>query len=239
VISFFARVALMSLWMVACSVIGIVFAVVRWGDTNLDRDYARWLAGGILRIAGLRVQLEGAENLETARPCIYVANHQGIMDVATFGSIYPGRTITIGKRELLYIPFFGLFFAAAGNIAIDRQRSRSAIQSLAVAVRQIVERKVSVWIFPEGTRNRTGEGLLPFKKGAFHMAAQAGIPVVPCVSAPLHPLMHYPSRRMLGGTLRIRVLPPIWPRDSTPESVEALLTETRGKMLEALRSLGA
>lgn len=96
--------------------------------------------------------------------------------------------------------------------------------------------------FPEGTRNHSGDPLLPFKKGAFYMAIAAKVPIVPIVCAPLHRVFSWKERR-LGGDLHIRILPPIQTAhlsgDKSAGDVEKLLQETREKMLEAFRGLSA
>ena len=81
------------------------------------------------------------------------------LDMATFGTVYPQRTIVIGKKEVKWIPFFGIFYVAAGNIMIDRNKTAKAVAGLKETVDIIRNKKVSIWIFPEGTRNRTGKGL--------------------------------------------------------------------------------
>src|SRR4051812_43068242 len=107
---------LIGLWLTLCSCVGIVYSVLRWGNLNIDRDFARVFSWGALRILGIRIQVEGREHLENAQPCIYVANHQSNLDMAVFGPVYPARTVVIGKKELKWVPFFGILFMAAGNI---------------------------------------------------------------------------------------------------------------------------
>src|SRR2546421_390271 len=132
---FYLKVVLMVLWMAVTCCIWLVVALIRWGDTNLDRDYARVFSWGILKIAGTQVVVDGMEHLLAHQPCIYVVNHQGAFDMATFGAIYPEHTIVIGKKELIYIPFFGLFFKAAGNIMIDRSNRSHSMAGLSKAVK--------------------------------------------------------------------------------------------------------
>jgi 1-acyl-sn-glycerol-3-phosphate acyltransferase len=219
------------------SSLGFVYSILRWGNLNIDRDFARFFSWGVLKLLGLRVEVEGKEHLEKNQPCIYVANHQSGLDMATFGTIYPKRTIVIGKKEVVWTPFFGVFFVAAGNVLIDRKKTDKAIAGLKQTVEVIRKKKVSIWIFPEGTRNRTGNGILPLKRGAFHMAAQAEIPIVPLVSAPLYPRISWKEKRVTPGTLKIKVLPPIHTGGYGELEVDQLAQDTREKMLEALLGL--
>jgi lysophosphatidate acyltransferase len=214
-----------------------LLSVARWGHPANNRMAARGFAWGILKIWGVDLEIENEEGLYATQPCVYACNHQGAMDVPIFGWIFPTKTVVVGKKELLWIPIFNLFFLAAGNIAINRQRRAKSVASLGEAVDAIKERKVSVWIFPEGTRNRTSEPLLPFKKGAFYMAIQAQVPIVPVVAAPTKAYFDSEKKIMHGGRIRVRVLPPIETRGMNESQISELSDKVRGKMLEAFLSL--
>ena len=231
----YLKLVLIVFWLVFTSVIGSVYAILRWGDFDIDRNYSRFFSWGALKILGLRVEVVGKEHLESQQPCIYVVNHQSGLDMATLGTIYPRRTIVIGKKEVKWIPFFGIFFMAAGNILIDRSKTSKAVAGLSQAVETIRLKGVSIWIFPEGTRNRQGDGILPFKRGAFHMAIQAGVPIVPVVSGCLSPLVSWKEKRIRKGLLRVKILPPIDTKGI--KNVDLLAEQTREQMLEAFRSL--
>lgn len=225
--------------MVFAAVLGTVYAVIRWGNLNTNRHSARLFSWGALKILGIKLRLKGEEYLEGSQPCVYVANHQSALDVATFGAIYPSRTLVIGKKELLWLPFFGLYFIAAGNILINRQKRVKAILNLSHAVKAVQNRLASIWIFPEGTRSRGKVELLPFKKGAFMLAIQAGVPLVPIVCAPLETLMDGKTRKFRKGTLTIQILPPIQTHPRQLEDLDLLIQEVREKMLKAIHGLKA
>jgi 1-acyl-sn-glycerol-3-phosphate acyltransferase len=228
------RVSLIILWFLIASLGGLLMALFRWGDLDLDRDIARLISGVGLRLARLRVRYEGPAP-ESMQPCIYVANHQHNMDVLIFGSIYPAQTIVIGKKELIWVPVFGLAFKAAGNILLDRANRSRAMASLAQAVAVIRARRASLLVFPEGTRNRKAEGLLPFKKGAFHMAISTQLPIVPLVCSPLHGALRDLGKR--DQEVVIRALPPIPTEGLALKDMEGLMERTREAMLAALRGL--
>jgi 1-acyl-sn-glycerol-3-phosphate acyltransferase len=233
----YVKLPLICLWLVLSCVLGLIGCVLRWGDVNLDHYFGHFFAWGVTKIAGIRVITEGHEHLAANQPCIYAANHQSGMDMATFGTMYPKRTVVVGKKELLYIPFFGLFFKAAGNIILNREKRVSAIAGLSAAAEQIKRRGVSVWIFPEGTRNRSDDLMMPFKKGAFYMAIQAQVPVVPIVSSSLDPFLSWKEKRLSGGTVRIRVLPPISTTGMASSDAERLGNQTRERMMAALKGI--
>lgn len=132
------------------------------------------------RILGLKVVISGAEHLP--EKCIYVCNHQGSADIFSVCYAVPKRTVTLGKKSILYMPIFGQIYWLSGNLFIERGDPRKSARDLQIVERKIHEKNLSIWIFPEGTRN-FGKGLLPFKTGAVRLAVKAGIPIVPvCVN---------------------------------------------------------
>jgi len=152
-----------------------VLVVPRW--SNLLIHAGRLWARSLLAAAGARVRFHGLERARRHRPCIFIANHQSIVDIWVLLTFLPPNTRFVAKRELFRIPIFGWALAASGCIAIDRGNRSRAIRSLRTAGERIRAGR-SVVLFPEGTRSRDGS-LKPFKKGAFHLAVQAGVPVVP------------------------------------------------------------
>jgi lysophosphatidate acyltransferase len=234
---FYVRFFLMIVWMGLSFFGGFVYALFRWGNDKVNRQVASTYGKGILKLCKMKLEVENLEQLEAHQPCIYVINHQGAMDIATCGAIYPHRCVVIGKKEIVWVPFMGIFFLAAGNIPINRQKHKSAVQSLGAAVKAVRERGLSVWIFPEGTRNRTSDPMLPFKKGAFHLAIEAQAPLVPIVFGPIDPHFNAKERRLSGGILRAKVLPPIETRGLSTQDVDALIARTRGQMLETFAEL--
>lgn len=230
---FYVRLTAMLLWLIACSALFLPVAIVRWRHAENNYSFGK-IYGPVARaIMGIRIHLEGAEHL-AIRPATFVINHQSGLDMATLQAAYPPGAVIIGKKELRRIPVFGLMFEAFGNVLIDRQDRKNALSGLNAAVAEMKKRNLSSWIFPEGTRNPSGEGLLPFKKGAFYMAIQSGSPVVPIVCSRLERLVNFERRYARAGNMVIRVLPPIESKGLAVNQVERLLEETRGRMLAAL-----
>lgn len=232
---FYLRLVLILLLLAFCSIASIPFAL--WERYSLNRVYGIIFRAIACRICGIRVVVEGIEHARTGKPAVYVANHQSGMDIMLFGSMFPRRTVIIGKREILLIPAFNLFYVLGGNILIDRAKRVRAISGLTKAVERLHERHVSIWIFPEGTRNRGDGQLLPFKKGAFYMATQAKVPLIPVVAGPLDPLISWKERRIRGGEIRVRVLPPIDTAGVGDDGVDQLLKRTRDQMATAFAEL--
>lgn len=230
---FIIKTLLGLLWFVIVSIFGFFYAMLFWGSSDTNHHYAKWFSSGILKIFDVKVRAENSHYLNMHSPCVYVVNHQSNIDLITYASICPRNTVVIGKRELLWIPFFGLYFVAAGNLLIHRQMARKAQAGLRAAIQKVKKNKVSIWIFPEGTRNLSGEGLLPFKRGAFILAVQCQIPIVPIVGAPLTSLIDPKSHQLRSDHYQIQVLEPISTLGMTESDISQLMIETRQKMLDA------
>ncbi len=216
------RVVLMLVYFLVVAAMGLVIGLARPFNPDNSRLIARLFAWGGQRILGLRVQVEGLEQLQGLGPCIYVANHQDNLDLFVLGSMLPARTVSVGKKSLRWIPLFGLMYWLAGNILIDRSNRKRALGAMSEVVTALRERNTSIWIFPEGTRNR-GRGLLPFKKGAFHTAVQAGVPIVPVCVTPY--VNRADFRRLHSGDVVVRVLPPVPTRGKSLDDVPALMEQ--------------
>ncbi|MGL5006111.1 MAG: 1-acylglycerol-3-phosphate O-acyltransferase [Plesiomonas sp.] len=188
------------------------------------------------RILGLRVERRFADNADQFGNCIYIANHQNNYDMVTVSGMVMPRTVTVGKKSLLWIPFFGQLYWLTGNILIDRKNRSKAHDTIAQIVEKIKNRSISVWMFPEGTRSR-GRGLLPFKTGAFHAAIAAGVPVVLiCASEQTNKVSLH---RWNNGEVIVEMLPPIDTTGYSRENVRELADHCHQLMAEKISQLNA
>jgi len=153
-------------------------------DTSIFRcsaaqaqKYPRFWARTLLRIAGIKVRVIGAENLDPKVTYVFAGNHTSQLDIYSFQASCPHDFRWIAKKELFRIPIFGQAMRKVGFISIDRSRGRDALKSLFMAAQRIADGS-SVLIFPEGTRSKNGK-LQPFKAGAFLLAIKSGVPVIP------------------------------------------------------------
>jgi 1-acyl-sn-glycerol-3-phosphate acyltransferase len=188
---------------------------------------ARLWASASLKVSGVSVRLEGAENLQHP-PYLLMANHQSALDIPALLAAIPLSFKFIAKRELFRIPIFGWAIRKAGYISIDRENPREALKAIEEAVQKISS-GTTILIFPEGTRSKDGK-LLPFMKGAFSLASRAEAPILPLAikgSYDLHPtgsVFSVPKRR---GTVTIRCGKPI-PVEGKGSSYKAeLMSEVR------------
>lgn len=164
------------------------------------------LLGRLAPLLGLRVICRFPSHVERFGQAVYIGNHQNNYDMFTISCMVPPRTVTIGKQSLIWIPIFGPLYWLSGNILLNRRKHNQAYSTITQVVRQLQTNRQSVWIFPEGTRTR-GRGLMPFKKGAFHTAIAAGVPIIPICASNLHRKVHW--NRWHNGSVIIEMLAPI------------------------------
>lgn len=193
------------------------------------------MAWGGLRALGLRTKLKGDQYLSTL-PAVLVSNHQSFLDTLLLGSIWPRKVVPIGKKEIGFIPVIGWWFVACGARLIDRSQSKEAKNILENQV-DFIQRGYGIGITPEGTRNKKGKGLLPFKKGAFHLAIKAQVPIVPFVIAPLGDLANWEKKKLKKAIIPIEVLPPIPTAGLTESDVDSLMGRVREEMEKTLTRL--
>ncbi|KAJ0047383.1 hypothetical protein NL108_002084, partial [Boleophthalmus pectinirostris] len=132
----------------------------------------RFLVRHVKYFLGLRFEVSGWEHLQTEGPYVIISNHQSSLDVLGLMEILPDRCTMIAKKELIYAGTVGLVCWLGGIVFINRKKTSDAKSVMADAAKTMLEDQIRLWVFPEGTRNQNGD-LLPFKKGAFHLAVQA------------------------------------------------------------------
>lgn len=185
------------------------------------------------RVVGIKLEIRYAEGAEQVGPAVYIANHQNTYDLFTVSGAIMQRTVTVGKKSLVWIPLFGQLYWITGNILIDRANRSKAVGTIGQVVDKIKKNKVSVWMFPEGTRSR-GRGLLPFKTGAFHAAIGAQVPIVPIVCSSTDKVK---LNRWDNGLVIVEVMKPIATVGLEKEDVRNLLTQSRKLMATKLAEL--
>ncbi|WP_194757230.1 1-acylglycerol-3-phosphate O-acyltransferase [Aliidiomarina indica] len=227
------RLLIIGIFIVLAGVLGSLFCLLRPFHRNNTALFAH-LFGRMHRILGIKLEIRVPEEVKRGGPFVYVANHQNSYDIFTMSrSLLPG-TVTIGKKSLKWIPFFGQLYWLSGNILIDRKNSSRAHGTIASAVSAIKGKDLSIWMFPEGTRSY-GKGLLPFKTGAFHTAVQAKVPMVPvCMSTTTKKVK---LNRWNNGKVIIEMLPPVAVEGYSRDNVRTLMADVYQQMLHKITEL--
>ncbi len=188
---------------------------------NFVQHAARAWSRVMLAATGARVTSSGALPTLDAPPRIYIANHQSFVDVWALLRILPPTTRFVAKQELRRVPVLGWAMAAGGFIFVDRSNRTRAIHSLRAAAETIRAGR-SVLMFAEGTRTRDGR-LQPFKRGPFHLALEARVPVVPVAITGSWRILPPDSWRVRPGAVHVEFLAPIEVLGYLPDDVAGLL----------------
>jgi len=203
---------------------------------ELVYPWALFGARNWLRLSRMNVQVRGAEHLDPNQTYVFISNHRSYLDTATLFA-YTGRRLgLLAKRELLNVPILGYGMGFVNVMAIDRSNRDRALKTVEAATARIRSGR-SFGVFAEGTRAKPGE-FLPFKKGAFYMAAQAGVSIVPVAIKNTDQLMGKGTGEARAGTIEMIMLPPVSTADTaTDEDVKGLVDRVHsiiGKELGAL-----
>jgi 1-acyl-sn-glycerol-3-phosphate acyltransferase len=195
--------------------------------------WANWGARTWLRLSGVKVKVTGQELLDSKQPYVFVANHWSYLDAAPLFAFTGRRMGMVGKKELLKAPILGYGMGFVNVIAVDRSNRDRAVETLKIATARL-RSGISFGVCPEGTRALPGE-MLPFKKGAFHMAVQAGVPVVPIALKNSDQLMGRGTGEAWPGTIEMVMLAPVDTSSvSSDEDLRKLVDLVQGMIMKEL-----
>ena len=219
------------------SMVPSLWAGLAAGIVNNSRREAINIAGAMwadlaTSLAGIDLRVEGEEHLWSQRPAVFIFNHQSGLDAILIAKMLRRDLTGVGKKELQRNPIFGPAFTAAGIVFIDRADPEKAIKALEPAVQALREGR-SLAIAPEGTRSLTPR-LGRFKKGAFHMAMQAGVPGVPIVFRNVLDALPKDALIVRPATIEAVVLPPIDTSNWTAEGLDVEIAAVRQQYLDVL-----
>lgn len=186
--------------------------------------YGKVMGRFYMHLAGCPLSIAGEEHLDPNRPAIYVSNHSSVLDIFLAIWLSPVGTVGIAKKEVARIPVFGQIYFLSGHLLIDRGDSDRAVARLKELASYVRANRLSIFLWPEGTRSRSGR-LLPFKKGVAHLAIQAGLPVVPIVVEGAHHCWTKETLTIRPVPVAVRVLPPVDTSAWTVDGIDAALGE--------------
>lgn len=225
-------------WVVASSLLLFVGAPALIFLWIIDRriwlyPLALWGAKAWLAACGAKVKVTGREHLDEGKSYVFASNHRSYLDTAALFRYAGKRMGLVAKKELLKVPVMGQGMNFVNIIAIDRSDPERAVASMEKA-RNVMKNGYSFGVFVEGTRAMPGE-LLPFKKGAFHLAMQTGSEIVPVAIRNTDWMMGKRTGVAFPGTIEMALLPAIKPGSGDPDEVLAeLLRQTRAAIAAEL-----
>jgi 1-acyl-sn-glycerol-3-phosphate acyltransferase len=219
-------------WMTAA-----ILARIVTGSTDITLRWARtrW-STGLFWCCGARVQVDGLEHVDFSKPHVFVVNHQSMIDIPAMFVALPVNLHFVAKKELMSVPFLGWYMRAAGMIPVDRRNGPAAIETLKKSALRVAGGE-SVLAFAEGTRSRTGV-IGQFKKGAFMLALQAQVPVVPVAIEGARKALPPDGFAVRPELIRVRIGTPIMTAGRGPEARDALMQEAREQIIAMNVALG-
>lgn len=194
------------------------------GQIAVARAWARTL----LAAGGVRVTVEGLENIQPQGSYVFISNHLSYYDTPVILGHIPVQFRFLAKKGLFDVPFLGAHLARAGHVPVPREDPRAAVRTLQFAADIIQQKKISLLVFPEGGRSRDGI-LRPFKEGGSFIAIRAGVPLVPTVLVGTRNVLPYGSGIVRSGNVTLRILKPI---DTT-----GMTTKDRVRVTAQIREL--
>ena len=233
-ISFLLRFVLgftwLTLWSTVCMTLMILALPFRTLRIRIGNFCGKMIGPFITRIVGTKLINPDSQN---SGPAIYVTNHTSALDIFISMAICPYGGCGIGKKEVVRIPFFGWAYWLSGHLLIDRGNREKAVASMNKLSKFVNDKKLSIWIWPEGTRSMDGK-LIPFKKGFVHLALATGLPIIPVIFHGAHKRWPAKTMQFYPGEVRVEVLNPIDTKDWNKDNIEAHVNQVKSVMSEAL-----
>ncbi|WP_392562962.1 1-acylglycerol-3-phosphate O-acyltransferase [Orbus sturtevantii] len=212
---------------------GVVFCLFNPRNPKNVAVFAHIFSVTFRVLFGVKVITRKYQNIENIGSSVFIANHQNNYDILVAGQIVQSGTVTVGKKSLVWVPFFGPLYWLTGNILLDRDNKSKARDTLTLVVNEIKKKSLSIWMFPEGTRSN-GRGLLPFKTGAFRTAIAAGVPIVAiCISN----TNQIKLNRWNNGYVITEMLAPIDTSNMKKEEAKALMNHCYQMMSDKIKQL--
>ncbi|KXN70250.1 acyltransferase [Conidiobolus coronatus NRRL 28638] len=233
-VRFYTKGVLIFIFLSIASVSGIFLGVI-FGSLEKLEILTLTLVTFSLGISFEILNEDLVKKLEVEKPCIYLCNHQTMLDLAIMGTHFPLNTCMMVKKSLKYVPFLGLYLLTSQIAFIERSNIKNAIETTQKLAKDMKDKNMGVWIYVEGTRSEfTKADLLPFKKGPFHLAVETGYPIVPVVFSNSSKVFSMKRKVCESGHIKIKFLDPISTEGKTRDDIPELMEKTREVMMTNL-----
>ena len=223
--SIWATLKMLAVWLTLGPIVGIIGIPYTLIVGDITRLYwvSMWVTRTGIRAAGIKVQIEGMENMPVGRACILMSNHVSNLDPPILMPAIPVRSSVLLKKELMKIPILGPAMRLAKFVPVERGSRKESAQAMVAAAAGALASGLPIAVFPEGTRSLDGR-LSKFKKGPFFLAQQTGAPIVPVAISGTEKMLKKGSAWITPGVARVRMLKVIEPADyaSRDELMEAV-----------------
>lgn len=234
------RLIVVAMVMVPVSVLYWVLclALLPWRLLRIQAGnaYGKLIGRIVQRLMGVVPEVHGRPRMEEARPAIYLMNHTATIDMWIGMWLCPWGGCGMAKKEIVRVPVFGQAYWLSGHLLLDRGNREKAIASMKAVETLVEKHRLSMWVWPEGTRSRSGR-LKRFKKGFVHLAIATGLPIVPCVAHNAH--LYWPGGgfKVRPGRLQMEILEKIpttdWSVDTVDEHIDEVMAAFRAALGES------
>jgi 1-acyl-sn-glycerol-3-phosphate acyltransferase len=219
----------------ATIIMGTISLLVSLFDSQgrVQHQISRVWSRMLLKVSGVRMEIEGLEKIDLQGAYVFVANHRSLMDTPVVLAHIPLQFRFLAKRGLFMIPILGTHLRRAGHLPVVKGDPRASLRSMSDAARIIRERGVSVLLFPEGGRSQD-DTLLEFREGAAYIAIKAGVPVVPVALIGTRNVLKMGSMQIMSGVVKLRIGEPVDTSRLTLKDRATLTRTMRDKVGELL-----
>ena len=211
-------------------IVGIPYTLLV-GDISRLYRVAMWITNAGVRAAGIKIRIDGYENVPAGRSCIFMCNHVSNLDPPVVLPLLPGRSSVLLKKELMSIPILGRAMRMGKFVPVSRGHRRDAAQASVEAAADALRSGLHILVYPEGTRSLDGR-LSNFKKGPFFLAKETQAPIIPIALSGTQKMMRKGSYAITPGLARVQLLPAVEPSDYATR--EELMVAVKNAIAEAL-----
>ena len=204
-------------------------------DGRIQHQISRVWSRMLLKVSGVKMQVEGLEKIDPGATYVFVANHRSFMDIPVLLAYLPLQFRFLAKKGLFLIPFLGTHLRRAGHLPVIKDNPRASLKSMTDAARILREHGMSVMLFPEGGRSKDGV-LQDFIEGAAYIAVKAGVPVIPIAMTGTREVLPMGSLQIMSGIVELRIGDPIPTENMTMQNRATLTQMMHDRVADLLRS---
>ncbi|XP_077180902.1 1-acyl-sn-glycerol-3-phosphate acyltransferase alpha-like [Paroedura picta] len=232
---YYFRVCFLIGWMLGMSIPVLPVVALR-GRNVANMRVLRFAMLPLKYILGIKINVQGAMNLNLEGPYVMVANHQCNVDYLGMMQILPGRSTLIVTKEIFYMLTVAVVCWLSGFIIVEDKKAADSTSVMEAVAGTMVRDNLRIWLFPEGTKNYYTT-MLPFQHGAFHLAVKAQVPVIPVVMSSYQPFFNKKIQKFTPGEVTIRILPPVKTEGLVSGDVPELTDRVREAMLSSFHEI--
>jgi 1-acyl-sn-glycerol-3-phosphate acyltransferase len=202
-------------------------------DGRIQHQISRVWSRMLLKVSGVKMEIEGLEKIDPRGTYVFVANHRSLMDIPVLLAHLPLQFRFFAKKGLFHIPFLGTHLRRSGHLPVVKDNPRASLHSMSEAVKTLQVKGMSMLLFPEGGRSKDGQ-LQEFIEGSAYIAIKAGISVIPIAMTGTREVLPMGSMQIMQGLVQLRIGNPILTATLTGKDRHALSSKMHEKIAELL-----